>query len=109
MRALAVASNRRLIHPFAFPRHAYQRDHGAIHGCADDPRNSAGSAVHCEIPALFWGFIASMYVGNAMLLVLNLPLIGMWVRLLKTPYVILFPLILWSSGRSWRHPCASRY
>jgi putative tricarboxylic transport membrane protein len=45
-------------------------------------------------PELFWGFIASMYVGNAMLLVLNLPLIGMWVRVLKTPYVILFPLIL---------------
>ena len=45
-------------------------------------------------PDLFWGFIASMYVGNAMLLVLNLPLIGIWVRVLKTPYVILFPLIL---------------
>ena len=45
-------------------------------------------------PELFWGFIASMYVGNAMLLVLNLPLISMWVRVLKTPYVILFPLIL---------------
>lgn len=47
-----------------------------------------------KYPELFWGFIASMYVGNAMLLVLNLPLIGMWVRVLKTPYVILFPLIL---------------
>ena len=45
-------------------------------------------------PELFWGFIASMYVGNAMLLVLNLPLIGIWVRVLKIPYVILFPLIL---------------
>jgi len=41
-----------------------------------------------------WGFIASMYVGNVMLLVLNLPLIGIWVRVLKMPYVILFPLIL---------------
>jgi putative tricarboxylic transport membrane protein len=47
-----------------------------------------------KYPELFWGFIASMYVGNTMLLVLNLPLIGMWVRVLKTPYVILFPLIL---------------
>jgi putative tricarboxylic transport membrane protein len=47
-----------------------------------------------KYPELFWGFIASMYVGNAMLLVLNLPLIGMWVRVLRTPYVILFPLIL---------------
>jgi putative tricarboxylic transport membrane protein len=45
-------------------------------------------------PELFWGFIASMYVGNAMLLILNLPLIGIWVRLLKTPYSILCPLIL---------------
>ncbi|HYT54580.1 MAG TPA: tripartite tricarboxylate transporter permease [Verrucomicrobiae bacterium] len=47
-----------------------------------------------KYPQLFWGFIASMYIGNAMLLVLNLPLIGIWVRLLKTPYAILFPLIL---------------
>ena len=47
-----------------------------------------------KYPELFWGFIASMYIGNVMLLVLNLPLIGIWVRLLKTPYTILFPLIL---------------
>jgi putative tricarboxylic transport membrane protein len=47
-----------------------------------------------KYPELFWGFIASMYIGNAMLLVLNLPLIGIWVRVLKTPYTILFPLIL---------------
>jgi putative tricarboxylic transport membrane protein len=45
-------------------------------------------------PGLFWGVIASMYIGNAMLLVLNLPLIGMWVQVLKVPYKILFPLIL---------------
>lgn len=45
-------------------------------------------------PELFWGVIASMYVGNAMLLVLNLPLIGIWVRVLQIRYVILFPLIL---------------
>jgi putative tricarboxylic transport membrane protein len=43
---------------------------------------------------IFWGVIASMYIGNAMLLVLNLPLIGMWVKILKIPYPILFPLIL---------------
>ena len=47
-----------------------------------------------KYPELFWGFIASMYIGNVMLLVLNLPLIGIWVRVLKTPYTILFPLIL---------------
>jgi putative tricarboxylic transport membrane protein len=45
-------------------------------------------------PDLFWGVIASMYVGNAMLLVLNLPLIGLWVQVLKVPYALLFPLIL---------------
>jgi putative tricarboxylic transport membrane protein len=43
---------------------------------------------------IFWGVIASMYIGNVMLLVLNLPLIGVWVKILKIPYVILFPLIL---------------
>jgi putative tricarboxylic transport membrane protein len=47
-----------------------------------------------EHPQIFWGVITSMYVGNAMLLVLNLPLIGLWVQLLKVPYAILFPLIL---------------
>ena len=45
-------------------------------------------------PDLFWGTVASMYVGNAMLLILNLPLIGIWVKILKIPYPILFPLIL---------------
>ena len=47
-----------------------------------------------EHPDIFWGVIASMYLGNAMLLVLNLPLIGLWVQLLRVPYGILFPLIL---------------
>jgi putative tricarboxylic transport membrane protein len=43
---------------------------------------------------LFWGTVMSMYLGNAMLLVLNLPLIGLWVQVLKVPYPVLFPLIL---------------
>jgi putative tricarboxylic transport membrane protein len=47
-----------------------------------------------EHPEIFWGVIASMYLGNAMLLILNLPLIGLWVQLLRVPYGILFPLIL---------------
>jgi putative tricarboxylic transport membrane protein len=47
-----------------------------------------------EQPGLFWGAVTSMYLGNAMLLVLNLPLIGLWVKILKVPYPILFPLIL---------------
>jgi putative tricarboxylic transport membrane protein len=45
-------------------------------------------------PDLFWGTIVSMYIGNAMLLVLNLPLIPMWVKVLKVPYYLLYPLIL---------------
>lgn len=45
-------------------------------------------------PDLFWGVVSSMYIGNVMLLVLNLPLIPLWVQVLKVPYRILFPLIL---------------
>ena len=47
-----------------------------------------------EHPDVFWGVIASMYLGNVMLLILNLPLIGMWVKLLKVPYWVLAPIIL---------------
>ena len=45
-------------------------------------------------PDLFWGLIASMWIGNVMLLVINLPMIGMWVKLLQVPYKYLFPSIL---------------
>ena len=47
-----------------------------------------------QAPDVFWGIITSMYIGNAMLLVLNLPLIPMWARLLRVPYAILIPFIL---------------
>lgn len=47
-----------------------------------------------EHPEIFWGTVASMYMGNVMLLVLNLPLIGLWVQVLKVPYRTLFPLII---------------
>jgi len=47
-----------------------------------------------EHPDLFWGVIASMYIGNALLLVLNLPLVGLWVQMLKVPYSILAPVIV---------------
>jgi len=47
-----------------------------------------------QAPDVFWGIITSMYVGNVMLLILNLPLIGLWVGLLKVPYQLLFPFIL---------------
>ncbi len=45
-------------------------------------------------PQLFWGLIASMWIGNAMLIILNLPLIGMWIKLLSVPYKFLFPAIV---------------
>ena len=53
-----------------------------------------GPNVMVEQPRLFWGVIASMWVGNLFLLVLNLPLIGLWVRLLSIPYQLLYPIIL---------------
>ncbi|GAB4217693.1 MAG: tripartite tricarboxylate transporter permease [Rhodoferax sp.] len=53
-----------------------------------------GPQVMSSNPELFWGLIVSMWVGNAMLLVLNLPLIGLWVRLLSVPYRWLFPAIV---------------
>jgi TctA family transporter len=53
-----------------------------------------GPQVMTERPQLFWGMIASMWLGNLMLVVLNLPLIGMWIKLLTVPYRILYPSIL---------------
>ena len=47
-----------------------------------------------EKPEVFWGLVASMYLGNIMLLFLNLPLIGLWVKLLRVPYPLMAPLIL---------------
>ncbi|HEX9145312.1 MAG TPA: tripartite tricarboxylate transporter permease [Candidatus Binatia bacterium] len=53
-----------------------------------------GPLLVAEKPDVFWGLVASMYIGNAMLLLLNLPLIGIWVKLLKVPYRVLASLIL---------------
>jgi putative tricarboxylic transport membrane protein len=52
-----------------------------------------GPMLLSQHPEIFWGVIGSMYIGNIMLLVLNLPLIGLWVKILKVPYTFLFPLI----------------
>jgi putative tricarboxylic transport membrane protein len=59
-----------------------------IHGIVPGPQ------VMTERPELFWGMIASMWIGNLMLVILNLPLIGIWVKLLSVPYRILYPAIL---------------
>jgi len=53
-----------------------------------------GPQVMAERPQLFWGMIASMWIGNLLLVILNLPLIGIWIRLLRVPYRLLFPSIL---------------
>jgi putative tricarboxylic transport membrane protein len=53
-----------------------------------------GPLVMTKSPDLFWGMVASMWIGNLMLLIINLPLIGLWVRLLKVPYRLMFTMIL---------------
>ena len=53
-----------------------------------------GPQVMTQRPELFWGLVASMWIGNAMLVILNLPLIGLWVKILQVPYRWLFPSIL---------------
>ncbi len=53
-----------------------------------------GPEVMTTRPELFWGLIASMWIGNALLVILNLPMIGLWVKLLKVPYRLLFPAIM---------------
>ena len=63
-------------------------------GCLLSYGVQVGPLLIKNTPDIFWGVVASMYIGNIMLLVLNLPLIGLWVKILKIPYVILFPMIL---------------
>jgi putative tricarboxylic transport membrane protein len=55
---------------------------------------SVGPTLVNEQPDVFWGFVASMYVGNLMLLALNLPLVGLFVTVLRIPYAYLYPLII---------------
>jgi TctA family transporter len=57
-----------------------------------------GPQVMSSNPDLFWGLIASMWIGNAMLIILNLPLIGIWIKLLTVPYRLLFPAIVCFCG-----------
>src|ERR1700755_987388 len=59
-----------------------------IHGIVPGPQ------VMTKQPELFWGMIASMWIGNLMLIIINLPLVGIWVRLLRVPYRHLFPMIV---------------
>jgi TctA family transporter len=59
-----------------------------VHGITPGPR------VMTDRPDLFWGVVASMWLGNAMLVILNLPMVGIWVRLLRMPYRLMFPAIV---------------
>src|SRR4030081_1928137 len=63
-----------------------------IHGIQPGPQ------IMSERPGMFWGMIASMWIGNLMLVIINLPLIGMWVQLLKVPYRFLYLAILLFCG-----------
>jgi putative tricarboxylic transport membrane protein len=63
-------------------------------GCLLSYGVQVGPLLLKQHPDIFWGVVSSMYIGNVMLLVLNLPLIGLWVKILKVPYALLFPLIL---------------
>jgi TctA family transporter len=63
-----------------------------IHGIQPGPQ------IMSERPQMFWGMIASMWIGNLMLVIINLPLIGMWVQLLKVPYRFLYLAILLFCG-----------
>jgi putative tricarboxylic transport membrane protein len=63
-------------------------------GCLLSYGVQVGPLLLKQHPDIFWGVVASMYIGNIMLLVLNLPMIGVWVKILKVPYAVLFPLIL---------------
>jgi TctA family transporter len=63
-----------------------------IHGIVPGPQ------VMTSRPDLFWGLIASMWIGNGLLLLLNLPLIGIWLRMLQVPYRLLFPIIMTMMG-----------
>ena len=83
-----------LVHSAADARHPAQRGDGADGRRDDDPQHPAGPAGDDDEPALFWGLIASMWIGNLMLVVLNLPLIGIWIKLLTVPYRLLYPAIL---------------
>jgi TctA family transporter len=53
-----------------------------------------GPQLISQHPDLFWGLVASMWIGNLMLLVLNLPLVGIWIKLLETPYRLIYPVIV---------------
>jgi TctA family transporter len=53
-----------------------------------------GPSVMTDQPAMFWGLIVSMWIGNLMLLILNLPLVGLWIKLISIPYHFLYPIIL---------------
>ena len=84
-----------LVHPDADARHCPSNPTMAmmigalmIHGISPGPR------VMTDRPELFWGVVASMWIGNLMLVVLNLPLVGIWVRFLRIPYRLLFPAII---------------
>jgi putative tricarboxylic transport membrane protein len=96
-RRAGVGQQRRradLVHPDADARHPANAVMALMIGAMTIHNIQPGPQVMTSNPTLFWGLIASMWIGNLMLVILNLPLIGMWVQLLKVPYRLLYPAIL---------------
>lgn len=67
---------------------------GPADWCFDDPRDRTGAKPADQASDVFWGLVMSFWIGNALLLILNIPLIGLWVRVLTIPYHLLYPAIL---------------
>jgi putative tricarboxylic transport membrane protein len=82
------------LHPAADARHPANALMALMIGALMMQGIQPGPQIMTEQPKLVWGVIASMWVGNLMLLVINLPLIGLWVSMLKIPYRLLFPAIV---------------
>ena len=78
----------------AEPGGSYRSEYRHRFGGLNDLWHSARATADQRSPQVFWGLVASLYIGNIMLLVLNLPLIGLWVKVLKIPYHLLSVFIL---------------
>ena len=79
-----------VVHPDADAGHSVERRHGADDRRDDHPGHQPGPNVVTDEPELFWGMIASMWIGNLMLVLLNLPLIGLWIWMLTIPTTCCF-------------------
>ncbi len=82
------------LHSDAHARHSCNATMALMIGALMIHNITPGPQVMSSNPTLFWGLVVSMWIGNLMLVILNLPLIGVWVQLLRVPYGLLYPMIL---------------